>query len=360
MNQIGGRGCGGVGLSLDKPTLELAFSCHKKIIVSGGDDYIANKTISFARNVIKHLGLSSGVKIEIRNSFPNHMGLGSGTQLGLSVGKGIAMLYKKDLPLRDIAFINRRAGVSGIGYYSFMYGGLIVDGGYRMGLNEDKKTFGDHALHPPSLIGRYEFPKNWKILLVMPPAHLMNNSVNESALFIKNTPVPLSEVEAICTGTLMGLIPGLLDKNYFEFIDNLFDIAKLGTKKIELELSRKSLIKAMDLLDGLLTYKWKRLGSCKYILMPGGQNSLYQKTNAYSSPAKRHEIRKSFVEGKNEFSKNRVPFLGVSSLGPAMYSVLSEDHHDIEYLLEAVKNKLGKDWNVEIVGARNSPCLFVN
>lgn len=357
MNQLGGRGCGGVGLAIDDPVLELEFSYNKKIIVLGSDEYLKNKAIIFARSIIKYLKISSGIKIKIRKSFPSHIGLGSGTQLGLIVGKGISLLYKKKISLREIAFVNKRAGVSGIGYYSLMHGGLIIDGGYRMGPNENKKTFDEHALYPPSLIGRYGFPKKWKILLITPIVSSASSEVDESSLFAKNTPIPLTEVEAICTNTLMGLVPSLLDKNYFEFMDNLFDIIRLGTKKIELELNKKHLKEVMSSLNDLVAFKWRRLGNCKFILISDEQKLLHRKISDYLNLAKRYEVKNNLISSSNNFFKNKIPFLGISSLGPTMYSILSEEHHNIEYLLRKTKDKLGKDWDVKVVNAKNNPCI---
>jgi|GEM_PF-1309164 len=358
MNQAGGRGCGGVGVALSEPVLEMEFSYNKKVIVSGGNDYLVNKTIIFARSIIKYLGLLSGVKIEIKKFFPSHIGLGSGTQLGLGVGKGISLLYGKEIALKDIASINKRAGVSGVGYYSFMHGGVIIDGGYRMGINEDKKTFGDHASHPPSLIGRYEFPENWKILLITPTSPLVDNEVDESSLFIENTPVLLTEVGAICTNTLMGLIPSLLDKNYFEFINNLFDVIRFGTKKIELELNRKALAKVMKSLDDMLVYKWKRLDSCKYILVSDEHGLPYKRNSEQLDPLKRYEVRDEFSCDMKNFSRNKIPFLGISSLGPTMYSILLEGYHNPDFLLKTMKEKIGSEWDVKIVSAKNDPYIY--
>ncbi len=354
MNQIGGRGCGGVGLAVDNLFLEIEFSFCDKIVVIGGNDYLQNKACHFANSIIKYLKLSSGVKINIKKSFKTHVGLGSGTQLGLCIGRGIALLYKKKISLKKIAFVTNRAGVSGIGYYSFMYGGLIVDGGYKMGPNEEKKTFGDHASCPPMLIGRYKFPKRWKILLIIPTSISLNNEIDESSLFISNTPVPLSEVEAICTNTLMGLIPGLLDKNYFEFIDNLLDIVRFGTKKIELELNKKALMKIMNLLKNQLIFKWKRLGNCKYVLISDEQKPPLMMMEDNLNPAKRYEVRNSFMSGNDSF-KDKVPFLGMSSLGPTMYSILSEDYHDIDLIIKKIKESLGVNWDVRIENVRNEP-----
>lgn len=358
MNQAGGRGCGGVGVAIEEPSLEMEFSLNSKVVVLGGSEYLAKKTELFAKNILKYLRLNTGVKIEIKNFFQSHNGLGSGTQVGLSVGKGVSMLFGKKLSVKDIAIINKRAGVSGIGYYSFLYGGLIVDGGYRMGINENKKTFSDHAPFPPSLIGRYNFPKKWKILLIIPPKHLVDNNVDEGKLFTENTPTSLNEVGAICTNTLMGLIPSLLERNYFEFINNLFDIIRFGTKKVELELNKKSLLKAMNLLDEIIVYKWKRKRRCEYAFLTSTKS---MDIRCCLDPEKRYNVRDNFFRSEDVYFKKKIPFLGVSSLGPAMYSILYEDHHDIKYLLEETQKRLGKEWKVTLTSVRNKAfsCIIV-
>ena len=355
MNQAGGRGCGGFGLAIDKPVLETVFSPSKKIIVSGGSEEFQKKAAFFAKNIMKNLELSSGVKIEIKKIFPSHSGFGSGTQLGLSVGKAISLLYGRDLSFEKIAAINKRAGVSGIGYYAFIHGGFIVDGGYRMGPEELKNDFGDHSPCPPALVGSYKFPKNWKIFLITPPASFRRNEIDENDFFDRNTPVSMPEIGAICVNTLMGLIPSLVSGCYFEFIDNLFDSIRFGTKKIELELNKGLVVKVSGLLENILAYKWERINIFKYALVQDSRCLSASEISAHFDPDRRYETRQNFREGAKRYPKDKIPFLALSSLGSAMYSILLEDYHNIDYLLDETRKRLGPSWKVELVGARNYP-----
>ncbi|MFA7702761.1 MAG: beta-ribofuranosylaminobenzene 5'-phosphate synthase family protein, partial [Patescibacteria group bacterium] len=222
MNMLDGRGCGGIGVALTEPILKIIFSPSDSIIVTGADIKLRKKVKNFAKNTLSYIGSNRGVNIKIVNFFSGKVGLGSGTQLGMSVGRGICSLYEKKVSLPLIAKITGRAGVSGIGYYSFSRGGLIVDGGYRMGEKEAKKNFVDHSPSPPPLTAHYSFPNKWKILLLSPKKALPKiSNLNEDKLFAENTPVSTDDVGSICTNVLMGIIPSLLEKDYFNFVEYL-------------------------------------------------------------------------------------------------------------------------------------------
>lgn len=333
MNEAGGRGCGGVGLSLKDPSLQISFSTADKTTVSGGNYFLRKEANRFVQSILEYLNISSGVNVKIINFFPNQVGLGSGTQLGLSIGRGISLLYGKKLNLGKIASITKVAGVSGIGFYSFSRGGLVIDGGYKMGEKESKKNFGEHSMTPPPLIGRYSFPRKWKILLITPRRPLSEISeIDEKKLFLKNTPIPLTEVGVICTNVLMGLIPALQEKDYFKFIEYLAEITTVGTKKIELELNRRSLRLINRCLSDYLAYKLIRVKNQQYKLWP----------NRISL-------------GVSKYSHKKIPFLMLSSLGHTFYSILLEDYHDIDSIMKNVKKRLPLGWDVKLTEARNTP-----
>jgi beta-ribofuranosylaminobenzene 5'-phosphate synthase len=333
MNEAGGRGCGGVGLSLKDPSLQISFSMADKVVVLGGNYFLRKEANQFAKNILEYLDISSGVNIKIINFFPNQVGLGSGTQLGLSIGRGISLLYGKKLNLCKIASITRVAGVSGIGFYSFSRAGLIIDGGYKMGEKEIKKNFGDHSPTPPPLIGRYPFPRKWKILLITPRRPLFEISeIDEKKLFLKNTPIPSAEVGVICTNVLMGLVPSLQEKDYFKFIDHLSEITTIGTKKIELELNCRSLQLINRRLSDCLAYKLVRVKNQQYKLWP---NQMFLDVDKYS--------------------RDKIPFLMLSSLGHTFYSILLEDYHNIDSIMKSVKKRLPLGWDAKLTEARNTP-----
>ena len=60
---------------------------------------------------------------------PAHSGLGSGTQLALSVGYLIAKFNKLKLDINQLAFSLKEVRRSGIGIESFKNGGFNVDAG---------------------------------------------------------------------------------------------------------------------------------------------------------------------------------------------------------------------------------------
>lgn len=366
MNAVGGRGCGGIGLSLEDPALELNFSRNKCVSVTGGNLYLRKKSKIFAKIILDFIR-EPGVAIKINKFFLNQIGLGSGTQLGLSIGKGISQLYGKSIPPRKIAFLTKRAGISGIGYYAFFRGGMILDGGYKMGSNEDKKTFADHASSPPPLIGNYNFPKNWKILLIIPRQRTIDVSkFDENKFFKENCPTPLKEVEAICTDVLMGLVPAVQERDYFNFVEYLSYILDLGTKRIELELNRTRIEKINKSLGSLLANKFKRIGACKYALIPNNVILDNKELLAYEDLGKRYsrnKILENFLSDNTnkkyllnkKYPQDKIPFLGLSSLGATMYSVLLEDYHKIDYIFENVNKKIGKDWTAILTDAKNKP-----
>ena len=361
MNAIGGRGCGGIGLALENPILGMNFYPNKNISIVGGNSHFRKKSFLFAEAILNYIK-KPGVTIKINKSFLNQIGLGSETQLGLSIGRGISLLYNQHLSLKKIASITKRAGISGIGYYAFSRGGLVVDGGYKMGPSEKKKTFADHASSPPPLIGNYKFPEKWKILLIIPRQSTIDVSkFDENKFFEENCPVPLKEVEAICTDVLMGLIPAVKENDYFNFIEYLSYLLNLGTKKIELELNKKRINKINKELDGLLANKFIRIKKCKYILIPN--NIVLTKKNLlrYVDLKQRYStntiINKNLLDNNSlltiKYPPNKIPFLGLSSLGATMYSILLSDYHKIDSIFKETRKKLQKDWLVMLVNARN-------
>ena len=71
-----------------------------------------------------------GVKVKIEDTLPGHVGLGSGTQLALSIFSGIAKLYNIKIDIRKEAPKLGRGGRSGVGVAAFEKGGFIVDSGH--------------------------------------------------------------------------------------------------------------------------------------------------------------------------------------------------------------------------------------
>ena len=72
-----------------------------------------------------------GCRSTVTEHIPEHVGLGSGTQLALAVGVGLAAVCGIDADVREIASALRRGRRSGIGIAAFRAGGFVIDAGSR-------------------------------------------------------------------------------------------------------------------------------------------------------------------------------------------------------------------------------------
>ncbi len=202
-----GRLFGTVGFVLDEPRVEIVV--EKAQAVSAEGPY-ADLACEVARKVVSMLNVDP-VKIRIVRAFRRGVGLGLTTALYLSVAWGIARLYDVDVNLLDVARRLGRGIVSALGTYGFMYGGMIIDAGYRL----DK--FG---IEIPPLIARLEIPESWTFLVAVPktvPERVIKIKEREAEI-LSNLPKMSSELSGrLCRLVLMALIPSVIEHDIETF-----------------------------------------------------------------------------------------------------------------------------------------------
>ncbi|MET1101614.1 MAG: hypothetical protein ABWW69_03955 [Pyrodictiaceae archaeon] len=143
---------GSVGLALEEP--------FYKIEVRKGEGNVRGCQSTRARTllerVIEYFGTSRKYDVRILSCIPAHSGLGSTTQLALSIYAGIAILEGQDhRSIIELAAAAGRGRFSGAGTLSFIYGGLVVDTG----------KLADEA---PRLLTSIRIPRRWGIVVVIP------------------------------------------------------------------------------------------------------------------------------------------------------------------------------------------------
>ncbi|MEN6592480.1 MAG: beta-ribofuranosylaminobenzene 5'-phosphate synthase, partial [Methanobacterium sp.] len=211
------------------------------------DDY-QEKVFSAARKMNEYLGLEGGYHFKLKEVFPSHSGLGSGTQLSLAVAKAILKMNNQDLPTPKIAEIVGRGGTSGIGVASFESGGFIVDAGHKKSIKNDFLPSSASKASPPPVIARYDFPKDWKIVLTIPHVERKVFGEGEVNIFQKYCPIPLEEVQELTHLLFMKMMPAVLEEDLDSFGESVNSIQDIGFKKIELELQNpfiKELIESL-------------------------------------------------------------------------------------------------------------------
>jgi beta-ribofuranosylaminobenzene 5'-phosphate synthase len=240
-----GRIDGGVGLTIQKPGLILhAKPQDSDIEIFFEDQNISEKLMkdyrekieNSATKMLEFLKISSGFEFTVKETYPAHSGLGSGTQISLAVGKIILKLNNMDMAAPEIAKIVGRGGTSGIGVGAFDQGGFIIDGGHRI---EDKPDFlpSSASRAPPApLIARYNFPKDWNMLLAIPNVPPGASGPKEVNIFQKYCPIPLAEVQNLSHILLMKMMPAVVEADIDSFGDSVNQIQTTGFKKVELEL----------------------------------------------------------------------------------------------------------------------------
>ena len=189
-----GRVDGGVGITLNEPGILIEVHQSAVLEVQGCDTRTQERIMDTARQVLKELHAGSNVSITVRNGYPSHIGLGSGSQLMLAVARGIAEIYGRTPTVKDLALLVGRGGTSGIGTAAFEHGGFIVDGGHAFGHNGEKSEFRPSAasrgVRPPPVIARHDFPPDWRILLAIPDLPAGASGTEESDIFRTRCPVP--------------------------------------------------------------------------------------------------------------------------------------------------------------------------
>jgi beta-RFAP synthase len=199
-----GRRFGGLGAAIPTPSLLVEVAPTPGGVTAEGPD--AERAAGFARRYLEHNGLPGGARVVVHRPIPTHSGLGSGTQLGLSVARALAELHGRSAEPTELARAVSRGRRSAIGTWAFALGGFIVEGGRRPD---------DEGVAP--LIGRYEVPEDWRCVVAIPPGSPGLSGEAEAAAFAQLPPPPEGEVERVSHLVLMQLLPALVQGDIGSF-----------------------------------------------------------------------------------------------------------------------------------------------
>ena len=260
LNGNEGRIDGGIGITLNQPSikLECVENDDKTEIIFdenmgkiGNFDEYAQRINEACTRMNTYLQSDGTYTFTLKKAYPIHHGLGLGTQLLLSTAKLVSQLNDKELNSYQLARIVQRGGTSGIGVGSFESGGFIVDGGHKT--DEKNKFLPSSAskVSPPPVLVRYDFPKDWKIILAIPGVNESVSGQHEVNIFEKYTPVKIEDVERICYLTLMKMMPSVLEEDITSFGDAINKIQQLGFKKIERDLQKDKINQTIEYMKDM-------------------------------------------------------------------------------------------------------------
>ena len=207
-----GRIFGGLGVAIDHPNVILETQKSQALTVSGER---AELTRDLAARVLKAYKIRENVAIEVKQVIPEHVGLGSGTQLALAVAASISRLFDLKASPCELAVTMGRAAQSGVGTGVFSQGGLVVEAG--------KNTqYPNHKTIP--VICRQSFPNEWRFVVAIPNTKKGLSQEAETSAFKKLPQMPAAEVGKICRLTMMKLLPAIAEKDITNFGEALTQI----------------------------------------------------------------------------------------------------------------------------------------
>lgn len=211
-----GRRFGGIGASAPEIMVRVSASLGDGIVAHGDD---AGRAAEFARRFLAHYSLAGGAAIRVERSIPPHSGLGSGTQLALSVARALAELHGIAATPRELSRAVGRARRSAVGTWTFAGGGFVVEGGRRDATND-----GDVG----PLVARATFPASWQCLVAIPDARSGVSGDAEAAAFAE-LPVPNGhDVERVAYLVLMAMLPALAEGDVGAFGAALTEVQEIN------------------------------------------------------------------------------------------------------------------------------------
>lgn len=205
------RSFGGVGLMVEANGIALSAERADRWEAEGE---LAERALNFARAYCDATRLQQVFRLSVVAA-REHVGLGTGTQLGLAVARAIAALA--GAPAIDAVTLAQQVGRgarSALGVHGFEAGGFLVEGG--------KSTPG--AISP--LLVRREFPDIWRVLLITPRAGAGLHGKRESEAFAELLRRPSANAritDELCRLVLLGILPALAEKDLHGFGDALFE-----------------------------------------------------------------------------------------------------------------------------------------
>jgi beta-ribofuranosylaminobenzene 5'-phosphate synthase len=191
---------GSAGFYIKDPSFVAEFSHGNNEII--GPDFISNKVITISKllNV-------EGYKVKVLSYIPEHVGLGSGTQIDLAIFNAFKRLFNLKVDKSDLIKKLNIGIFSGIGYLLFYNGGFAADSG------------SPSKIEPKPLI-QIKIPEKWRFVYVIPELR-RGLTFNEEENIMKNPWNPSEGVKKLMSYGLLRLATGIIREDIEDTLEGL-------------------------------------------------------------------------------------------------------------------------------------------
>jgi predicted sugar kinase len=203
------RRFGGAGLMIEAPAVELTVARAWSWQASGR---MADRALAFARRLVETTPeVQSVYRIAVAHCPPEHVGLGTGTQLGLAAARGIAHASGlTNVAATALAARIGRGQRSGIGTHGFECGGFLVEAGQ-------------------CAVRALDFPSDWQIVVILASETPGLHGSAETTAFDQLAPPSPASTDALGRLVLLGMLPALVEQDIDAFGEAIHDFnARVG------------------------------------------------------------------------------------------------------------------------------------
>jgi beta-RFAP synthase len=210
------RPFGGVGLMIEEPGIALTLAPATEWSAEGP---LGQRALDFARRYAESkVAARRPCHLAVHRCAPEHVGLGTGTQLGIAVARALAEISGlENVESTELAQRVGRGLRSALGVHGFAQGGFLIEGGQRQ-----------QGIISP-LISRVEFPDEWRIVLVLPRVSVGLHGRAEIDAITGLRTSSVAWTESLCRLVLLGMLPALVERDIQAFGEAVYDFnARVG------------------------------------------------------------------------------------------------------------------------------------
>lgn len=204
------RRFGGIGLMIAEPSWRLEWEAAEKFAVVGLEAERAAATAKQWQD-FQQLEVLPACRVTIVRAPAPHVGLGSGTQLALSLAAGLCAWMNRDCGPPDLlARSVGRGRRSAVGTYGFVHGGLIAERG----------SLPDEFF--PPLDARIALPEEWRFVLLRPLGEATVSGAEEESRLAALPASPEEVTAELITEARERLLPAAAAADFSAFSASIY------------------------------------------------------------------------------------------------------------------------------------------
>jgi beta-RFAP synthase len=216
-----GRVFGGIGVAVNRPNVILEAESAQNLKFKGEKSENLRPIVEL---LIKIYNIKPQLSINVRKTIPEHVGLGSGTQLSLAAAVAVSKLFRLNVSIESLARLTGRGRVSGVGTALFERGGFVVEAGLK---SQGNKPSPQALENLPPVIFRQSFPEDWFFVIAIPNVEKGLSGQKEVTAFKLLQPMHKEKAALISHLIVMGLLPALKEKDIETFGKALTEIQSI-------------------------------------------------------------------------------------------------------------------------------------